>query len=281
MTASRGRGVGLIGVDREMDMNLDGIGHEDLPDGATRAYVHLFGGPYVTHDGDRLAVPEGSKRLLAFVALRGCAVERRHVAGTLWPCGDDGRAAGNLRSALWRLRGAGIEVLECDKWSLRLAGDVAVDVHAVHAWADRLIADRLRPGDLTLSPVRLDALDLLPGWYDDWTTLERERLRQRVLHALEALSRELSHAGRHADAVEVAISAINAEPLRESAQRCLIAAHVGEGNWVEARHAFVAYRDLLRRELGVSPSRQLAAFVYDSAPMDDEDLPMLQTAVGG
>ncbi|MGW2995279.1 bifunctional ornithine acetyltransferase/N-acetylglutamate synthase, partial [Streptomyces sp. NPDC001193] len=31
-----------------------------------------------------------------------------------------------------------------------------------------------------------DALDLLPGWYDDWVLLEQERVRQRLLHALEA-----------------------------------------------------------------------------------------------
>ena len=65
--------------------------------------------------------------------------------------------------------------------------------------------------------------------------------------------------------MEAAIAAIAAEPLRESAQRALIEAHLGEGNWVEAHRGFVTYRDLLRRELGVSPSHELASFVYQSA----------------
>src|SRR4051812_45273110 len=99
-------------------------------DSGRDARVHLLGGPYVTIAGKQHEVPEGSKRLLAFVALRGCRVERRHAAGALWPVGDDNRAAGNLRSALWRLRGAGIDVMECDKWSLRLAREVRVDVAA-------------------------------------------------------------------------------------------------------------------------------------------------------
>jgi DNA-binding SARP family transcriptional activator len=228
-----------------------------------RATVHLFGGPYVTIDGVKVHVPEGSKRLLALVALRRGRVERRHAAGAIWPFGADDRAAGNLRSALWRLRGAGIEIMQCDKWSLCLDDGVGVDVRVVSEWADRVIRERARDTDLVVSPVQLEALNLLPGWYDDWTILERERLRQRMLHALEALSRQLASLGRHADAVEAAIYAVNAEPLRESAQRVLIEAHLSEANWAEAHRCFLAYRDLLRRELGVSPSRELGAYVYE------------------
>lgn len=227
--------------------------------------IHLFGGPFVTICGDRRAVPEGSKQLLAFMALRRSRVERRHVAGMLWPDGDDGRAAGNLRSALWRLRRAGIEVLDCDKWSLSLLAHVLVDVHQLGAWADRVISGCPAVGDL--SPLQLDpdALDLLPGWYADWTILERERLRQRLLHALEAQSRILSVQGRHADAVDTALAAIKAEPLRESAQRTLIQAYLGEDNWVEAQRALDDYGDLLERELGVSPSPELIQLVQSAA----------------
>ena len=233
--------------------------------GRAESVVHLFDGPYVTIDGVKKFVPEGSKRLLAFVALRRGRVERRYAAGTLWPVGGDGRAAGNLRSALWRLRGADIEIMQCDKWSLRLDDGVGVDAKLVTDWADRVIGACAREEDLTVSSLQLDALDLLPGWCDDWAILERERLRQRVLHGLEALSRHLVLIGRYADAVEAAIAAIAAEPLRESAQRVLVEAHVSEGNWVEAHRGFVAYRTLLSRELGVSPSREFAAYVYNSA----------------
>ncbi len=221
--------------------------------------VHLFGGPYVSVGDSHLCVPEGSKRLLAFVALRRGRVERRHVAGALWPVGSDDRAAGNLRSALWRLRGAGIEVLYCDKWSLCLDEGVAVDVHELVGWADRVISGRATVLDLEPLDLEPDALDLLPGWYDDWTILERERLRQRTLHALEAQSRLLSSAGRHADAVEAALSAIKSEPLRESAQRTLIEAYLAEGNWVDARRTLATYGELLQRELGVAPSAQLVS----------------------
>lgn len=226
--------------------------------------VHLFGGPFVTVGSCRYNVPEGSKRLLAYVALRQGRVERRRAAGALWPIGDDHRAAGNLRSALWRLRGAGIDIMTTDKWSIELCRGVHVDAQQTLDWANRLIADTVQPGDLSMRDNRIDALDLLPGWYEDWAIVERERIRQRMLHALEALSRRLSCMGRHAEAVEVALAVVNAEPLRESAQRVLLEVHAAEGNWVEVRRAYLCYRDLLRRELGVEPARDLTLFVQQT-----------------
>ena len=223
--------------------------------------VHLLGGPYVTQNGYRTEVPEGSKRLLAFLALRRRRVERCHAAGTLWPYGDDRRASGNLRSALWRLRGAGIDVLIADKRSIGLRPGVAVDIDEVAEWASRLIAQRSLPDDLSLNWPLADALDLLPGCYDDWAILERERMRQRMLHALEALSRAMTARGRYGEAVDAAMMAIGVEPLRESAQRALLQAHLAESNLIEARRDFLSYRDLVRRELGVEPSMELAALV--------------------
>jgi DNA-binding SARP family transcriptional activator len=224
---------------------------------AARRTLHLIGGPYVTIDGHAREVPQGSKRLLVFVALHQRRVERRHVAGALWPIGDDDRACGNLRSALWRLRGAGVDLLIGDKWSLWLDTDVRVDAQELADWAHRLIDGTAVEDDLVVPPGTADALDLLPGWYDDWATVERERLRQRMLHALEALSGRLVSVRRCAEAVETAMLTVRAEPLRESAQRALIEAHLAEGNWVEGLRSYQLYRRRLRRELGVEPSDEL------------------------
>src|SRR4051812_38314559 len=158
--------------------------------------LHLFSGPYVTIGGRRREVPEGSKRLLVFVALQRGRVERRCVAGSLWPIGNDIRAAGNLRSALWRLRATGMDLIAADKWSMTLCKDVVVDIHVMSDWATRLILDKATDDDLVVAPWWSEALDLLPGWYEDWALMERERVRQRMLHGLEALSRRLTAAAR-------------------------------------------------------------------------------------
>ena len=218
----------------------------------------LGGGPVVIKNGQRLEIPEGSKRLLAFLALNGGRVSRRQAAGTLWPNGDDERAAGNLRSALWRLRRTDIDVLHADKCMLYLDPRVSVDITQLSRAAMRVIDGSADGSDLWTPGLNLEALDLLPGWYDEWIIFEREQLRQRILHAMEALVRQLISRGLFADAIEVAMTAVGVEPLRESAQRVLIEAHLAEGNFVEARRAYVAYHEILTAELGVSPSVELS-----------------------
>jgi DNA-binding SARP family transcriptional activator len=223
--------------------------------------LHLFAGPSVVLGGQRRELPEGSKRLLVFVALQGGQVDRRAVAGTLWSVGDDARAAGNLRSALWRLRGAGIDILESTPSWLRLRADTVVDLDVRSAWATRLTEGRAREDDLREDAWRSVTLDLLPCWDEDWVVFERERLRQRVLHGLEALSRLLVRSGRSAQAVEVAAATVQADPLRESAHRVLIEAHLARGDVDLARDQYDLFCTLLARRLRVGPTAALSALV--------------------
>jgi DNA-binding SARP family transcriptional activator len=228
--------------------------------------LHLFAGPYVTVRRRRLEIPEGSKRLLAFAALHTGMLDRRWTAGALWPLGNDSRASGNLRSALWRLRGNGLELMDVDKASIGLRDDVVVDVQVACDWASRIINGTHHPDDLGAVAWRLDELELLPGCYEEWALIERERIRQRMLHAFEWLSQHLIGQRRFAEAVEVAMAAVSVEPLRESATRALIEAHLAEGNWAEAYRTFRRYRTILREELGTEPTSELTRLVDSRRP---------------
>ena len=117
------------------------------------------------------------------MALHRGRIERRYVAGALWPAVDDGRAAGNLRSALWRLNGAGIHLLEADKFGLAVRDEVFVDSQVISAWAARVIGGSASGLDVDLIPWGAGKRRPAPGWYDDWALIERERVRQRLLHA--------------------------------------------------------------------------------------------------
>lgn len=221
------------------------------------AMIHLFNGPYVTVAGTRIEIPDGGQRLLAFVALHHRPVERRYAAGVLWPLSDDVRATGNLRSALWRLNLSCYRLVSATRNSLMLSAGTMVDVDVMSEWAARVIDGDHRPTDLDWLPWGLNAFDVLPGWYEDWALMARERLRSRVLHALEALSHLLVETGRTDQAIEAAMLAVGADPLRESAQRALIEAHIADGGWGEAQRRFESYCHLLRRELGATPGFKL------------------------
>jgi DNA-binding SARP family transcriptional activator len=234
--------------------------------GRTAIGLHLLDGPYVTLDGACRDVPESSQRLLAFCALHPGRLDRSHVAGTLWASGEQLRTVGNLRSALWRLRSTGLDLIISEDLTLRLDDGVQVDVREVTGWAQRLIDGRNTDADLQLPRSTVAALDLLPGWYDDWAVAQREGLSRRVLQALEILGRRLIAVGRYADAVDVSMLAVGAEPLRESAQRVLVEAHLVEGNWFEACRSFRSYRERLRDELGVEPSAGFRALLRAAHP---------------
>ncbi|MGW9024497.1 AfsR/SARP family transcriptional regulator [Streptomyces sp. NPDC055722] len=187
------------------------------------------------------------QRLLAFVALRRQAT-RPLVAGTLWPESDEPKAFGRLRTALWRLHQFDVAVLAADGEMLRLHESVIVDVDDLLRSvqdSDAEAHDVLRSGGLQ---------ELLPGWYDDWVLLDRERLRQLYLHTLEKLALRDLRSGDFAGALEAVLVALRAEPLRESPHRLLLEIHLAEGNYSEAIYTYHAYRILLRRELGVNPS---------------------------
>jgi DNA-binding SARP family transcriptional activator len=64
------------------------------------------------------------------------------------------------------------------------------------------------------------------------------------------------------------MTAISADPLRETAQRLLIEAHLAERNWREARRAFDLYRMLLRAELGVEPGCALRRLLEQAGTGD-------------
>jgi DNA-binding SARP family transcriptional activator len=224
--------------------------------------LHVLDGPCLRVRGRPAGLPESSLRLLVYLAFRRRPAVRRVVAATLWPDVAESRAGGNLRSAMWRLRGAGAggAVVEAGGTALALGPEVAVDLALLSGWAERVIeggTGGTGTSDLTVPDGVDAALDLLPGWYDDWAIVERERVRTRILHALEQVSRNFSAAGRHARAVDAAIAAVCADPLRETAQRALIQAHLAEGNLVEAQRTFRSYRELLVAELGVDPAPEL------------------------
>jgi len=206
--------------------------------------------------GHAVELPTSSQRLLALLALSNRDMPRSYLAGCLWIDGPSDRAGGNLRSALWRLRLAGVHLVDTHAHCIRLAEAVHVDIRELEERARRLIDPTCSCQDDDLNDLPLCG-ELLPAWDDDWVLIERERQRQLQLHVLEALCERLVAKGRFAPAICAGLAAVNGEPLRESAHRVLIKAHLAEGNRGEAIRQYRHYRALLRKELDLEPSTHL------------------------
>jgi DNA-binding SARP family transcriptional activator len=192
----------------------------------------LLGGFRLVRGDREIAVRPSGRRLLAFLALRPGA-ERDAVGWRLWIDQTEDHARASLRSTLWRLpRPSGEALVRSVQGQLRLSSGVAIDVSEQRAslGPESLFESSAVEGRL----LRELTLELLPGWYDDWLAVERERHRQFRLHALETIADGLVKEGRAAEAIEVGLCAVEGEPLRESAHRCVIRAHIAEGNVGEA-----------------------------------------------
>ena len=229
-----------------------------MPVGGPPPRLTLLGAFDLTVGGESIQLPMNGQRVLVFLALQGRSLLRPFVAGSLWLDSTEDRAAGSLRSALWRLNRRH-RFIETDGERLQLAANVAVDVDAAAAQARRLL-DPAEPECPSPDGLMLSR-DLLPDWYDDWVAVERERFRQLRVHALERLCDRLVEAERFGEAIEAGLAAMKSEPLRESAHRALVRAHLAEGNRSEALAQYRRFKALLHDELGLSPSPKMDTLI--------------------
>jgi DNA-binding SARP family transcriptional activator len=223
--------------------------------------MHL-GGVAQRHLAEDL--PRAVQRLVAHLCLSG-RPPRAVIAGRLWPDVPEHHAYGSLRSALWRLQRVAPGLVNTSGAVLHLAPEVRVDVQELGEWAQRVTDPRRGLANVDVPDTGLSG-ELLPGWYEDWVLLERERLRQLRMHALEQVACRLAEVGRHAEALQAAYAAVRAEPLRESAHRVVVRVHLAEGNLVEALRSYEQFRIVLADELGVLPSEQMACLVRPFRP---------------
>jgi DNA-binding SARP family transcriptional activator len=228
----------------------------------------LFGGFALRIDGQRVALPMHARRVLAYLSLdkmveQDC--DRRMLAERLWVDSPPDRSRASLRTAIWRIRCAGADLLLGDTERIAVADSVRVDVHGFRRQAESMLSDGAAPDPR--SPIlRLRSPgDLLPGWDEDWLLLTREQLRLLRLHALEQTARRMCDRGFHPQAIDVMLSVVDEEPLRESAQTILIEAHLHAGNVADACRQYRRFRTDLWNELGLRPSEELSQLVFHDA----------------
>jgi DNA-binding SARP family transcriptional activator len=214
--------------------------------------LNLLGGFGLRVGARAVDVPASAQRVLALLGVRG-GMSRGRIAGTLWPEVAEERAMASLRTCLWRIQQIDRGVIAASPTNVELADELSVDIRELTAAARLVLHDGVDHLSPWWSSARFHG-ELLPDWSEDWLVIDRERLRQLRLHALERLAERLTAQGRYGLALEAALAAVRADSLRETAHRAAILVHLAEGNLGEALRQFQQCRDILLEEFGVEPT---------------------------
>ncbi|MFZ1753424.1 MAG: BTAD domain-containing putative transcriptional regulator [Caldilineaceae bacterium] len=221
--------------------------------------IKLLGQFEIRANGEPLVLPtRASQTLAAWLLLKpGITHRREHIAGTIWPDSTEKNARGNLRHALWELRQAIPDgYVQADQMSITWHSDTAYQLDV-----DLLLhnGETTENADQVALAVAAYGGELLPGFYEDWVTLERERLHARFEEKAARLLELLLAQGRWRDALHQAERWIAFGQTPEAAYRALMTAHTALGDTAAASKAWQRCVDALERELGVPPSPETAA----------------------
>ena len=248
-------------------------------------HIRLFGLLELTCGNRLLPLPSSTRTrsLLAYLIYHhDRPIPRDRLAGLFWPERPDARARRALSNALWQIRralGPAADRLVTERIAVIFAlrsGD-RLDVEEFEAGikgcaekdatGDALSACLLELGQA----VTIYRADLLEEIYDDWVLLERERLRESYLRALERLLALHKQIGDYDQALVDAQRLVAADPLYETAHRELMRLYHLLGRPQAAIKQFALLCDLLRDELGSMPGQSSIALYREIAAALDED----------
>ena len=232
--------------------------------------IQLLGGLRFTFNGSPLSGFTSHKvaALLAYLAVERRPHARETLAALLWGGLSDADARNNLRQALTHLRKLVGPYLSIDREHVTFQATEAcrIDVeaflqcleHAGKTTSEAIergqAAGALYSGDFMAGFVVRDAPE-----FEEWLLAQRARYRELALHALYALTEQLTAQGEHARAVESATRLLALEPWREETHRQLMRLKARAGQRSAAMAQYETCRQVLEKELGVEPAVETTA----------------------
>jgi DNA-binding SARP family transcriptional activator len=201
-----------------------------------------------------------AQSLFAYLVLSAGMTHRRELlAGLLWPESNEGNARSYLRQALWRIRKTLDDGAVNPEHYLQIT-DMSVTFNAASDyWLDVdqvLESSETATVDALLETADLYRGELLPGFYDEWISSERDRIQaayqQKMCQLLEILLQD----GRWHEAIKRGEQWIQFAHAPEQAFRMLMSAYAGLEDQMMVQATFERCKDALERELALAPSEE-------------------------
>jgi DNA-binding SARP family transcriptional activator/tetratricopeptide (TPR) repeat protein len=201
-----------------------------------------------------------AQSMLAYLALNaGATLRREKLASLLWREATESNARGYLRQALWRIRKC-LESVSL-RWEDYLhISEISVTFNnQADYWLD--VDQLLKPTqgqsiDETIADINLYRGELLPGFYDEWVTLERDRLQAAFYQKMDHLLERLIQVRRWDEVLKWGEQWIRHGFSTEPAYRALMQAYAGVGDRGMVGITYQRCREALYRDLGVEPSAE-------------------------
>ena len=229
--------------------------------------IELLGGMRLQRNGQTLTRLETRKTeaLLAYLAFYPHRAHPRELlAEMLWPDEEPETVRNRFKQALSVLRRA-IDPPDSPAGSLLIADRLEVRINPEAITTDvtefeTLLQASAQGSDPAESACLIEQAiplyrgELLPGYYEDWIARERERLAEAYRSALSRLMSARAKAGDLTGAIEAAMRAVQADPLRDASHYDLMRLYVAAGRPSEALRQYRQLEQLLQEQLGTSPS---------------------------
>ncbi|MEW5986826.1 MAG: BTAD domain-containing putative transcriptional regulator [Chloroflexota bacterium] len=224
--------------------------------------VRLLGRLEVRLDGREVEISShAGQTLLAYLVLHaGIARRREELATLLWPDTNEANARGNLRRALWHVRRAIDEESPAGQEYILADHTAVVFNPRAEYWLDvaeleQKLNGRWSAVDL-MATLEVYRGELLPGFYDEWVILQRERLQSAFETKMNLLLDRLVEEQRWDDTLDWGERWIYLSHAPEPAYRAMMVAHAGRSDLSSMAAVYQRCVESLRRELGVEPSEE-------------------------
>ena len=199
-----------------------------------------------------------AQSLLAYLALNaGLQHRREKLASFIWPEAAEPNARGYLRRVLWQIRKSFSSGSIAWEDYLQISDIEVAFREDADYWLDAnllLARGQAPPVDDLIEIVQLYRGELLPGFYDQWTVIEREHLLLAYNQKMNLLLEVLIQSSRWDAALEWGEQWLQMAYSPEPAFRALMIAHAGLGDQGMVSATYQRCRQILNRDLGLEPA---------------------------
>jgi len=259
-----------------------------VPDGLPMELLEAWPWPVKIHTLGRFGIlvddlpmtPSASHKkpielLQALIALGGREVDEGRLAETCWPEAEGDAAMQNLKVNVHRLRKL---LPPGGKWDTLAWSDRKLSLDARRVWIDLWALEReLGLLEQAASPSSTQQIaatqrvlglwrgELFPGNTASWALGAREKLRNKLLRIVGSTANHIAKQ-EPAAAIPVYEKMIEIDPLRESLYQGLMRCQQHLQQFSEALRTYQRCRDILSREMSISPSPATEALRKSFAP---------------